>query len=251
MNGIIDIHTHLDERWLDTPLLTVNTFMAGLDRCGIEAACVFTLMGFYGDCPAANDRLVAEARRYPDRLIPFITVDPKLGAAAVAEVERCLTEPLFRGIKFHPWMQSFAPSMVRDTMTAILEIAGDRGLPVLFHDGTPPYSTTFQIAELARWCPNTIIILGHGGLADYVHAAAKLIRELPNLYACTCCPRAGDVLHLVRAGGGDKVVFGSDFGIADWSLLEDRLDDVLFAGLTPGEEQAVLRDNALRLLGRQ
>ena len=203
----------------------------------------------------ADDRSVAALGVEGDR-IAFVGGDAegRRWAGGRARVDWTLTpdvDALIVNLGGNDLLRGIDPAASRANLDAILTAAGDRGLPVLFHDGTPPYSTTFQIAELARWCPNTTIILGHGGLADYVHAAAKLIRELPNLYACTCCPRAGDVLHLVRAGGGDKVVFGSDFGIADWSLLEDRLDDVLLAGLTPGEEQAVLRDNALRLLGRQ
>ena len=46
---IIDFHTHLDDRWFDQPLLSEPDFIAGLDRCGIDIACVFTLMGFWGD----------------------------------------------------------------------------------------------------------------------------------------------------------------------------------------------------------
>src|SRR5579875_1646091 len=145
---IWDFHTHLDERWFGSPLMDGETFVAGLDRCGVERACVFTLMGFYEDCRGNNDALVKRAKRHADRLLPFITVDPKLGKAAVEEMRRCVEMGVFRGVKFHPWLQAFAPSMVRDTLAEILEIAGEHGRPTLFHDGTPPYSTTYQIAEV-------------------------------------------------------------------------------------------------------
>jgi len=36
-------------------------------------------------------------------------------------------------------------------------------------------------------------------------------------------------------GGAGKVIFGSDFGIADWPLLAERIDDVCFAGLSDAE----------------
>jgi predicted TIM-barrel fold metal-dependent hydrolase len=151
-------------------------------------------------------------------------------------------------VKFHPWLQAFAPSMVRPTMEDILKRSAGAGLPVLFHDGTPPYSTTFQIANVARWVPEATVVLGHAGLADYCLPAAQLVRDIPNLYACVCGPRAGDVRHLVDVAGPDKVLFGSDYGLSDWMILEDRLDAVRFAGLTAAESEAVLSRNAARLL---
>ena len=62
---IIDFHTHLDDRWFDQPLMSQDDFLAALDRCGVEIACVFTLMGFYGDCPRANDLLAERASKSP------------------------------------------------------------------------------------------------------------------------------------------------------------------------------------------
>src|SRR5215207_7243172 len=109
---IIDFHTHLDTHWFSQPMPSEMDFLRDLDRFKIEAACIFTLQGFYGDCRKHNDALAARARRHPHRLIPFATVDPKLGDEAVDELERCLSDPLFRGVKFHPWLQAFAPSMV-------------------------------------------------------------------------------------------------------------------------------------------
>lgn len=245
---IIDFHTHLQTHWFQKPLLTEAEFISGMDRFGVEVACIFTLMGFYGNCPAENEKLAAYARAHPKRLIPFATVDPKLGPPAVEELERCLANPLFRGVKFHNWLQAFAPSMARETMIEILHCAARHQVPVIFHDGTPPYATTFQIAALARWVPEATIVLGHGGLADYVHAAGQLLRELPNLYVCVCGPKAGDLPYLVEMAGPDKVLFGSDFGFADWKILAEFLDNVLASGLPESTLKKILHRNAAGLL---
>ncbi|MCC6492532.1 MAG: amidohydrolase [Pirellulales bacterium] len=219
-----------------------------LDRFEVEAACVFTIMGFYEPCPAHNDALLRRADQYPDRLIPFATVDPKQGRAAADELERCLANPRFRGVKFHPWLQAFAASMLRDTMLDVLQIAARHRVPVLLHDGTPPYSTTYQVANLARWSPETTIVLGHAGSADYVDAAAQLMRDIPNLYGCYCGPRAGDLRRLLDLAGPEKILFGSDFGAAGWRLLPERIDNVLEAGLTDQQLELILAGNAARLL---
>ena len=245
---IIDFHAHLDDRWFDQPLMDTRAFLAGLDRSGISAACVFTLMGFYEDCPRHNDLLLKRCDAATGRLLPFITVDPKLGRPAVSELRRCIATRRFKGVKFHPWLQAFAPSMVKATMIEILQTAAEANLPILFHDGTPPYSTTPQIAAAARWVPQARVVLGHAGLADYCTAAAQLVRDIPNLHACVCGPRAGDVRHLVDTAGHHKILFGSDYGLSDAMILEDRLDAVRFAGLTPEQAHAICYRNAARLL---
>src|SRR5438270_9964407 len=138
--------------------------------------------------------------------------------------------------------------MVRPTMIDILKLSAAAGLPVLFHDGTPPYSTTFQIAAVARWVEGVNVVLGHAGLADYTPAAAQLARDIPNLYACACGPRAADVRHLVDTAGPLKVMFGSDFGLSDALILADRLDSVYHAGLNEAELGQVLWGTAAGLL---
>ena len=246
---IIDFHTHLDDHWFSTPLLSEEDFVAGLDRCGIERACVFTLRGFYEDCRIHNDKLLERVARDPSRLLPFITVDPRFGDASIVELERCIDTKLFFGVKLHPWIQSFAPSSVKPTMVELLKRAASANLPVLFHDGTPPYATTYQIAACARWVPEAKIVLGHAGLSDYTLAAAQLVRDIPNLYACLCGPRTADVRHIVEIAGPEKLMFGSDFGLSDWMIIEDRLDSVRLAGLSDDMLEMILYRNAQRLLG--
>ncbi len=246
--NIIDFHAHLDDRWLGTPLPSCTAFLAGMDMCGVQSACVFSVMGLYEDCPGANDRLLAAVQAAPERLYPFAVADPKQGAAGVEEVARCLANPLFRGVKMHPWLQAFAPAMVKESTVAIARCAASHGVPVVLHDGTPPYATTFQAAALARWVPEATIIAGHAGLSDYVHAAGRLARELANLHLCFCGPKAGELGYLIEAAGVEKVLFGSDFGAATWPILAERIDAVAAASLGAEALAAVLYGNAARLL---
>jgi hypothetical protein len=49
----------------------------------------------------ANDALAAAIAKYPDRLRGYAALSPKDGAAAVAELERCVNELGFKGWKTH------------------------------------------------------------------------------------------------------------------------------------------------------
>ena len=246
--SIIDFHTHLDNTWLGHELTPEDKFLSYMDQCNVEIACIFTMEGFYGDCPRNNDMLVERAHRHSKRFIPFVTVDPKLGDLAVVELERCLGNTLFRGIKFHTWLQAIAPSMVKETMINLLNCAVDHEVPVIFHDGTPPYATTFQIANLARWVPEAKIVLGHSGLSDYVFAVGQLARDLPNLYLCLTGPKSGEINYLVEKAGIDKVVFGSDLGFSDWRMLPECIDFVLESGVDQLLMTKIFYNNAFNLL---
>jgi predicted TIM-barrel fold metal-dependent hydrolase len=130
----------------------------------------------------------------------------------------------------------------------LLQCAARHQVPVLFHDGTPPYSTTFQIAAAARWVPQATVVLGHAGLSDYIAAAGQLVRDIPNLYACLCGPRAGYLPNLVQTAGAHKVIFGSDFGFSDWTILAEFLDNVREANIDRVSMDHILHMNAARLL---
>jgi predicted TIM-barrel fold metal-dependent hydrolase len=85
-------------------------------------------------------------------------------------------------------------------------------------------------------------------LSDYVLAAGRLVRDIPNLYACICGPRAGLVPYLVQTAGADKVIFGSDFGFTDWTILAEFLDNVRESSVDRETLKRVLYKNAARLL---
>ncbi|MDD5679517.1 MAG: hypothetical protein PHW60_16230 [Kiritimatiellae bacterium] len=93
---------------------------------------------------------------------------PRDGAGAlVYNGKMCLLggwSPKSRGDNEHPWLQAF--SMTYPNVVPVLSKAGELGMPVLFHDGTPPYSAPLQIAYAAEQGPQTTIILGHSGLDD-------------------------------------------------------------------------------------
>ena len=245
---IIDFHTHYDRRQIGRNLMDEADFVPHLERAGVAIACCFTMRGFFEDCRKHNDLLAERCRAHSDRLIPFATVDPRLGAAAVEELERCLSNPLFRGVKFHPMQQRAPLSIVRDTMVELARCAARHGVPMIFHDGTPPWASTFQVAAVARWVPEATIVLGHSGLADYVLPAAQLARDLPNLHACYCSTRTGDLECLVETAGADKVLFGSDFGDGSWKVLAERIDSVRESRLDDAAKEKVFRRNAERLL---
>lgn len=251
---MIDFHVHMpsdggENARYDTRAYAAADYVAAMDELGVELSVVFTLDGLWHPSPAANDALAAWVAQAPDRLVALGTVDPR-SAGAAAETERCLTELGMAGMKFHPWIQAFCPHEA--CMDPIAEVAAAHAAPLLFHDGTPPYSTPLQIAALARRHPGAPMVLGHGGLHDHWREAIAAVNGTDNLWACLCgTPNVGMRAIAARCPG-DRLLFGTDAGLGVGPLqpfAAERIREVRTVEIDEEVRRAMLVDNPRRLLG--
>jgi predicted TIM-barrel fold metal-dependent hydrolase len=241
---MIDFHVHQPRAEAYAALELVD----GMDTVGVDVSVVFTYEGLLHPSPAANDSLAAFVAPRPDRLIAFATVDPR-AADAATEIERCVTRLGMRGIKLHPWLQGF--SSHEPGLDPICETAARLAVPVLFHDGTPPFSTPLQLASLAQRHPETTIVLGHGGLHDLWREAIAAVQTTPNVHLCMCGAPGYAMRRIVAECPIDRLLFGTDGGlrpepIPRYAVLRIRQLDEL--GLDPAQRSAILVDNPRRLL---
>ena len=144
---MIDFHVHQPAAAAYGPA----EYLAAMDELGVDVSVVFTYDGLLRPSAAANDSLAAWVAPAPDRLVAFATVDPRDPGAARGD--RAL-RPRARDARRQ------APSLAAGLLGArarvcsdVCEAAGALGIPILFHDGTPPFSTPLQLAVLARRHP--------------------------------------------------------------------------------------------------
>src|SRR5260370_6525795 len=151
------------------------------------------------------------AKQYPDRFIPFCTAFPNQDAeAAAAEIRRCLDQGC-KGVKFHPWLQSFPANS--SYLYPTLELCADRRIPVLFHTGTPPYSQPFQVMEQARRFPAVPFVIGHFGKIMFLDAV-RSAELCPNVYLETSGAQVADLQFALEHIGADRILFGTDLPTA-------------------------------------
>jgi len=241
---VIDFHVHQPRFDSYGP----DEFVGAMDELGVDLSVVFTYAGLLRPTPAANDSLARFVGSSPERLVAFATVDPRDPGAA-AEIERCLDEHGMAGVKLHPWLQGF--SAHEPGLDAVCEVAGRRGVPVLFHDGTPPFSTPLQLASLAKRHPGTIVVLGHGGLHDLWREAIAAVETTPNVHLCMCATPPYAMRAIVERCPLDRLLFGTDAGLVPevvqrYVTLRIRQLDGL--GLTEEQRRAILVENPRRLL---
>lgn len=230
------------QRW-DGPRL-----LALLDEVGIDRCFLFTLAGLYGfsDARRANDEIAEAVAAHTPRFIGFGTVFPHQDREAAArETERAVRELGLRGLKFHPWLQSF-PANTSD-LWPTLEVCSQYRLPVLFHTGTPPYSQPFQVMSQARRFPAVPMILGHFGKLlglDAVHAA----QACPNLYLETSGGQIADYLYGLERIDPSRILFGTDLPIGGAASARWNLTKLHSLPLTKAQLAGVLGGNAQRLI---
>ena len=241
---MIDFHVHQPRSGSYGP----GEYVEVMDELGIDVSVVFTYEGLLHPSPAANDSLAAFVAAAPDRLVAFATVDPR-DAGAAAEIARCIEQHGMRGVKLHPWLQGF--SAHEPGLDPICDVAAAAGVPILFHDGTPPFSTPLQLASLAHRHPGTTVVLGHGGLQDLWREAIQAVTTTANVHLCMCGTPPYAMRAIVAGCPLDRLLFGTDAGLKAeplhrYAALRIRQLDGL--GLSAAERAAILDDNPRRLL---
>lgn len=243
---IIDTHTHLPGVCLGASPRPITHIREEFEKAGLHRAWIFTTDGFFRETSKHNDILAEEVSKHRDFFIPFCTVNPHDGEEkALQEMERAVFKLNMRGLKLHPWLQAF--SLTHPVVLPIMKRAGKMNIPVIFHDGSPPYSTPLQIAAVAEKCPETNVILGHAGLDDLYRDAIIACLRHPNIYLCCCSVSSGYITDIIRQCPHEKLLYGSDAGFIP-GIIETAVEKFMETGASDKLLEKIFYDNPIRLI---
>lgn len=277
----IDMHTHVhisasswpdgvEDEYLKAAGEYFNTGMKRRSLVELEAfyrerdmACVVFSVDTEsqdGRRPVPSEEIIEFAARHDDVLIPFGSVDPWRGAAAVRRI-RNLVQLGARGFKFHPSTQGFAPNDQRFyPLYAAIEEAQ---VPVVFHTGQTgigagmrggggirlKFSNPMLLDDVAADFPDLPIVMAHPSVPWQDEGIAVALHK-PNVYIDLSgwSPRQFEpnLVRHVNKRLQDKVLFGSDFPVLDPERWIAAFRELPIDGAV---QDKVLRTNALRLLG--
>ncbi|MFQ6047973.1 MAG: amidohydrolase family protein [Phycisphaerae bacterium] len=136
---------------------SVDDVLRHMDAHQVERAVLLAIDDIDGGRAAnANELVLAEAARRPERFIAFVHVDPRR-EDRIGRLRR-LAEAGGRGFGEHK-----LPMAVDDPRAVELyQVAGDMGLPVLIHFEHGRFNTGLaRFDDVLRRCPRTVFI-GHG-----------------------------------------------------------------------------------------
>ena len=278
----IDVHTHVEADGhghfsLDDELMDASAAYFKADQLRTPtlddiaahyrerrmAAVVFTVDAetATGHPPLSSEEIAEGAARNNDVLVPFGSVDPRKGAAAVERARLLVAEHGVRGFKLHPSLQAFAPN--DPAYYPLYEAFAELGVVALFHTGQTGigaglpggrgiklrYSDPMLIDDVAADFPDLQIVMAHPSV-PWVDAAISIATHkanvhmdlsgwLPKYFPPQLVRQLGTLLRR-------KVLFGSDFPVITpdrWIASFEEL------GVREEAHPLIFKENAARLLG--
>lgn len=225
------------------------------------------LLGLARGNKTPNDDIARWARLWPEKIVPFCSVDPT-DPGAMEELDRCIQDLKMVGIKLSPHYQNFAPMDPR--ACAIYAKAERLGLPIVFHQATSPvrtaplrYAHPMALDKVATAYPDLKIVVAHFG-HPWEPDTIVLIRKHPNVYTDISAQfyrpwQFYNALVLCKEYAQmHKVFFGTDYPVTTPQETLDALRSVnsLVEGTrlprVPEEDiEALIQRDALALLGLQ
>jgi predicted TIM-barrel fold metal-dependent hydrolase len=226
------------------------------------------------DPEKCNDYIAAVVRADPGLFIGFASVNPAFRgpAAAVAELERAVTELGLAGVKLYPMYQHWAAND-RDLAFPVYRKAADLGIPVMIHQaGSTRIDAKFELGrpalldDIGREFRGLRMIIAHCGL-PWVDEALFLLTKHPNFYAelsylIATVTRRDLLLLLHRCEPAfvplEKIFFGTDYPgfLYDPVKLRDKLmsvnEEAAAASLPPIPTQkltGIMGNNVAAVLG--
>lgn len=256
-NPVISWHEHVSgilvNRGAEGDRLNVehcDAQMRTLDVIGVDKIVVSKPIPADKHCPPENWRrcndLVYEAtQRYPGRIYGQAFVNAGYCEEMKAELERCVKELGFVGVKlYHQYF------MDDPAMFPLVEKCIELDVPILMHCAhimdpktkmrQPRCSDGAHMANIARRYPEATFLMGHiGGGGDW-QWAIKAIADCPNVYADI----GGSVYdrplieESVRYLGADRLLFATD---GAWS---SGLAKILGTDISDEDKKTILSGRA-------
>lgn len=211
--------------------------------------------------PLSSADIARAAAEHADVLIPFGSVDPRTGEAALELAARLIEDEGVRGFKFHPTVQGFDPS--HEEYAPLWGLLERAGVPVIFHTGQTGIgaglpggyglrlglSNPMLIDAVAAAFPRLQIIMAHPSVPWQDEALSVATHKANTWIDLSGWSPKYFPAQLVRYANSllkRRVLFGTDFPL----LTPDRwLRDVASTDLKPEVLPGILKDNAARLLG--
>lgn len=234
-------------------LATPESLLRFLDEQGVDYAVVLAEYNPMVTGICSNERVEAFCKA-GERLIPFANINPFMTFNAVEELDRCVNEQGFRGLKLYPTYQHFYPNDNR--LFPLYGHAQQLGIPIMFHTGSSvfpnallKYGDPLALDEVAVFFPRLIIIQAHSGRGFWYDRAFFLSVLHENVYMdITGLPPQNLLKYFPNLEKNqDRILFGSD-----WPGIKSIQDNIASIQNLPIREEVkakILGLNAARILG--
>ena len=153
-----------------------------------------------------NDYIIAEARKFPDRIIPACAVNPWFGNDSIKELVQAFEQGA-KMLVLHPTIQGF---LINDDLAdPLIAKTAELSMPVYVHTGGHLYGAPWQLIDCAMRFPDAAFIMGHAGATDYWNDVPYAGSYAPNIYIEGSFARPFSFKNHLDAVGIDRGIMGS------------------------------------------
>ena len=236
---------------------SVQDMIRDMDEAGVQKACIVSmdLSTHYGVELVTNDDIARFALAYPDRLVPFASVDPNMGRLAIDKLVHAVKDLGCRGLKLVPPVQHVDLSDPRHF--PLWETALELNIPVWTHaahqtshpDSDARLGNPMLLEPVAHRYPDLKIILGHCGFPWPWEAWSMVARHryvYVDISAYSMLYNHFPWDAYIKQGLADKILFATDYHLVSF---KDGLSALRALKLPDDLEKKILGENAVKLLG--
>ena len=225
---------------------SIDETLAKMDEFNIRVGVVHT----------NDDRSLEALKRYPDRFVGILPINPHLGLESIRAIQKGRDDYGLRGVSIFPSGQN-PPCPINDKhWYPIYSKCAELGIAVFCMTGVPgpriPMMPQYvgHLDEICYDFPELNIVMRHGA-EPWVDLAVKLLLKWPNLYYSTSAfaPKywPEEIIKFANTRGEDKIIYGGYFPMGlDLSRIFREMDDVPFRDSVWPK---FLYDNAAKVLG--
>jgi len=243
-----------DIEYLSQVMTSPDLLVKMLHQNGVDYGVILTEISPITTGVISNEA-VAEFCHDQEALIPFANINPFMVANPARELDRCVLEMGFRGLKLYPTYQGFYAN--DSIIYPLYAKAEELGIPVMIHTGSSiftgarlKYGDPLWIDDVAVDFPELPLIQVHSGRGFWYRRAFSLARLHRNVYmGIAGLPplRLLDYFPELEKNS-DKIVFGTDWpGLRS---IKSNIEAIRSLPITEETKAKILGDNAARLLGR-
>jgi len=253
---MIDVNVNLS-RWPFRRLVgdEPDTLVSRLRARGVTHAWAGTFDGlFHKDVAGANERLMADCQRFGrGALIPFGSINPKLPDWQ-RDLRRCHEEFRMPGIRLHPNYHGYN---LRDPVFGeLMQLAAVRRLVVQLAVRMEDERTQHPLMrvdpvdlsplpDLLKAQPGVRLVVLNTDPSHNEAQSARLVSAADVYFDISMVERVGGLARMAQKASWPRLLFGSHYPLF---YLESALLKIREAGLNGAERQAVLENNARRLV---
>ncbi|MCC7494260.1 MAG: amidohydrolase family protein [Fimbriimonadaceae bacterium] len=273
----IDFHTHIGPLWYGREPLSPAEMIAWMDEHEVAQAVFLALESPEGASYYITSKTVLEiCAQYPDRLIPFAVIDPRMAMPAESAYRSLLLEYFERGARGvgevkvglpidDPQLQRIYAVCDEFEQCCLLHLDGQRCVDDTRLSGLERMLQTYPRCRFIGHAPGFWNAIS-GDFRDedktgYPRgpvtpggAVERLLRDYPNLYGDLSAGSGHNaIMRDVEHGRGfltrcaDKVLFATDYLMKNQDV--PQFDMMAALQLPPAVHEAIAAGNARRLLG--